>query len=120
MRRAFGAGDQGWLVVERLAGPLLYRTYIFRYMWPQRAPIVDTDNLRCQGENVMKATKAKSADCVTKTAILKLRIEAALKQAAEKAARADRRTLSNFVEKLLEDKLREIGYLPKPGEKKPK
>lgn len=49
-----------------------------------------------------------------KTATLNLRINPALKAAAEKAAADDNRSLTSLVEKLLADYLREKGYLPKP------
>jgi hypothetical protein len=48
-----------------------------------------------------------------KTATLNLRIDPALKQAADKAAADDRRSLTSLIEKLLADYLRERGYLPK-------
>lgn len=48
-----------------------------------------------------------------KTATLNLRIEPEIKAAAEKAAAADRRSITSLVEKLLADYLREKGYLPK-------
>lgn len=48
-----------------------------------------------------------------KTAQVNLRIEPALKEAAEKAAADDHRSLTSLVEKLLSDYLREKGYLPK-------
>ncbi|MFO1071160.1 MAG: hypothetical protein U1E17_00280 [Geminicoccaceae bacterium] len=47
-----------------------------------------------------------------KTATLNLRIDPALKEAAEKAAADDQRSLTSLVEKLLVDHLRERGYLP--------
>jgi hypothetical protein len=49
----------------------------------------------------------------TKSATLNLRIEPAIKDAAEKAAADDRRSLTSLVEKLLVDHLRKKGYLPK-------
>ena len=48
-----------------------------------------------------------------KTATLNLRIDPALKQAADKAAADDRRSLTNLIENLLADHLQERGYLPK-------
>jgi hypothetical protein len=45
-----------------------------------------------------------------KTAQVNLRIEPALKQAAEKAAAADRRSLTSLIEKLLSDYLKKAGY----------
>lgn len=50
-----------------------------------------------------------------KTAQVNLRIDPALKAAAEKAAAADKRTLTSLVEKLLDTYLRERGFLPEPG-----
>jgi hypothetical protein len=46
-----------------------------------------------------------------KTAQVNLRIEPALKAAAEKAAADDRRSLTSLVEKLLSDYLKKRGYL---------
>ena len=46
-----------------------------------------------------------------KAKTLNLRIEPALKDAAEKAAAADRRSLTSLIEKLLADYLRKEGYL---------
>ena len=46
-----------------------------------------------------------------KTAQVNLRIEPALKAAAEKAAAADHRSLTSLVEKLLADYLKKKGYL---------
>jgi len=48
-----------------------------------------------------------------KTAQVNLRIMPALKEAAEKAAADDQRSLTSLVEKLLTDYLRKKGYLPK-------
>jgi hypothetical protein len=48
-----------------------------------------------------------------KSATLNLRIDPKLKEAAEKAAADDRRSLTTLVEKLLADYLRKKGYLPK-------
>jgi hypothetical protein len=50
-----------------------------------------------------------------KTAQVNLRLEPSLKEAAEKAAADDHRSLTSLIEKLLSDHLRERGYLPKPG-----
>jgi hypothetical protein len=47
-----------------------------------------------------------------KTAQVNLRLEPALKKAVEKAAEADRRSLTSLVEKLLVDHLRTTGFLP--------
>jgi hypothetical protein len=49
-----------------------------------------------------------------KTAQVNLRLEPALKEAAEKAAEIDRRSLTSLVEKLLVDHLRTTGFLPAP------
>lgn len=46
-----------------------------------------------------------------KTATLNLRIDPALKAAADKAAAADQRSLTSLVEKLLTDYCRKGGYL---------
>ena len=50
-----------------------------------------------------------------KTAQVNLRVEPALKDAAERAAADDHRSLTSLIEKLLSDYLRERGYLPKGG-----
>ncbi len=47
-----------------------------------------------------------------KTAQVNLRIAPALKEAAEKAAADDQRSLTSLVEKLLTDHLRDRGYPP--------
>jgi predicted HicB family RNase H-like nuclease len=49
----------------------------------------------------------------TKTSIVQLRIRPSLKEAAEKAASADQRSLTSLVEKVLTDYLKKNGYLPK-------
>ena len=49
----------------------------------------------------------------SKTATLNLRIEPALKEAAERAAEDDRRSLTSLIEKLLIEHLRKNGYLPR-------
>lgn len=46
-----------------------------------------------------------------KTATLNLRISPSIKEAAERAADADQRSLTSLVEKLLTDHLRSGGYL---------
>lgn len=48
-----------------------------------------------------------------KTAQINLRIEPALKEAAERAAVDDQRSLTSLVEMLLTKHLRDKGYLPK-------
>ena len=50
-----------------------------------------------------------------KTAQVNLRIEPALKDAAERAAADDHRSLTSLIEKLLTDHLRDRGYLPRPS-----
>ncbi|WP_200883981.1 hypothetical protein [Rhizobium sp. YS-1r] len=49
----------------------------------------------------------------TKSAQVNLRITPTLKEAADKAAADDQRSLTSLVEKLLTDYLRQKGYLPK-------
>ncbi len=49
-----------------------------------------------------------------KSVTLNLRIDPELKAAAEKAAAADRRSLTSLVEKLLEGYLRDRGFLGRP------
>jgi hypothetical protein len=49
-----------------------------------------------------------------------MRIDPELKEAAERAATDDRRSLSSLVEKLLTDYCREGGYLTKEGRLPPK
>jgi hypothetical protein len=51
-----------------------------------------------------------------KTATLNIRVEPSLKEAAEKAAADDHRSLTSLIEKLLTDHLRERGYLRRPSE----
>jgi hypothetical protein len=48
-----------------------------------------------------------------KTAQVNLRIDPSLKEAAEKAAADDQRSLTSLVEKLLTEHLKAKGYLPK-------
>ncbi len=48
-----------------------------------------------------------------KTASIGIRVEAAVKAAAEKAATADGRTLANWIERLMIQALREQGLLKK-------
>ena len=50
-----------------------------------------------------------------KSKTLNLRIDPALKDAAEKAAVEERRTLTNYIEKLIEDDLRARAAAPKRG-----
>lgn len=53
-----------------------------------------------------------------KTAQVNLRIDPALKAAAERAAAADKRSLTSLVEKLLDAYLRQLGYLPRSAEER--
>lgn len=46
----------------------------------------------------------------TKTSIVQLRIRPSLKEAAEKAAAEDQRSLTSLIEKLLTDYLKKAGY----------
>jgi hypothetical protein len=48
-----------------------------------------------------------------KTAQVNLRMKPDMKEAAEKAAADDHRSLTSLIEKLLADYLRKKGYLPK-------
>jgi hypothetical protein len=54
----------------------------------------------------------------TKSATLNLRIEPALKAAAEKAAADDQRSLTSLIEKLLVEYLRGRGYLTRSLQKR--
>jgi hypothetical protein len=47
----------------------------------------------------------------TKTAQVNLRIQPSLKEAADKAAAADQRSLTSLIEKLLTDYLRKKGFV---------
>ena len=49
----------------------------------------------------------------TKTSIVQLRMRPSLKEAAEKAAADDQRSLTSLIEKLLTDFLKKGGYLPR-------
>lgn len=49
---------------------------------------------------------------MAKTAAIGLRVEPEIKEAAERCASADRRTIASLVEKLLVDHLQAAGYLP--------
>ena len=54
-----------------------------------------------------------------KTAAINIRVPPELKEAAERAAAKDRRSLTSLIEKLLDDHLREIGQpIGKPGSKR--
>jgi hypothetical protein len=50
-----------------------------------------------------------------KTAAINIRVEPWIKEAAERATKADRRSLTTFIEKLIEDHLREHGHLASSG-----
>ncbi|MEP9374243.1 hypothetical protein [Mesorhizobium sp. KR1-2] len=50
---------------------------------------------------------------MAKTASLGIRIEPTVKDALENAAKADRRTVASYVEKLIVDDLEAKGFLPK-------
>lgn len=49
----------------------------------------------------------------TKSTQINLRIAPSLKEAADRAAADDQRSLTSLIEKLLNDYLKENGYLPK-------
>ncbi len=51
-----------------------------------------------------------------KTAQVNLRIAPTLKEAAERAAADDKRSLTSLVEKLLDDHLRQKGYISRSTE----
>jgi hypothetical protein len=59
----------------------------------------------------MSKQRVTLADMAKRTALLNMRIEPEVKEAAEKAAEDDRRSLSGYVEKLLVEHLRKLGYL---------
>lgn len=50
---------------------------------------------------------------MARTASIGIRVEPAVKEAAEKAAKADDRTLAAYIERLLIQNLKDLGYLPK-------
>jgi hypothetical protein len=50
---------------------------------------------------------------LARTASLGIRVEPAVKQALESAAKSDRRTVAAYVEKLIVDDLEAKGFLPK-------
>jgi len=60
--------------------------------------------------NIMQYTMARE-----KTAAINIRVDTSLKDAAERAAKDDHRTLTSLIEKLLSDHLRAGGYLPIDG-----
>ena len=49
-----------------------------------------------------------------RTARIGLRASPSLKKMIERAATSDQRTVTNFVEKVLTDHCRQLGYLPDP------
>jgi hypothetical protein len=53
-----------------------------------------------------------SVGSMKRTALIGFRVEAAVKQAAERAAAEDRRSLSSLMEKVLVEFLQQRGYLP--------
>ena len=53
---------------------------------------------------------------MARTAAISIRVEPALKAAVEKAAKADKRTVAQWVELLLVERLGEVGLLPKDEE----
>ena len=55
-----------------------------------------------------------------KTTQVNLRLQPSLKQAADRAAADDRRSLTSLIEKLLDDYLRQRGYLPGRGSDRPR
>ncbi len=50
---------------------------------------------------------------MAKTASIGIRIEPEFKEALEEAARADRRSVASYIEKLIADDLQSKGLLPK-------
>ena len=59
----------------------------------------------------------------TKTATINLRVDAEVKALAERAAAADRRSLTSYIEKLIEDDARArfpAGAKPRPRTAKPR
>lgn len=53
---------------------------------------------------------------MVRSAAIAVRVEPKIKQAAEKAAAADHRSVASLLEKLLVQHLREAGYLPAANE----
>jgi hypothetical protein len=51
---------------------------------------------------------------MAKNAAISVRVEPEVKEAVEKAAKADDRTVAAYVERVLIQHLRDKGYLPKP------
>jgi hypothetical protein len=52
---------------------------------------------------------------MARTAAIGIRVEPEIKEAAERAAQKDRRTLASLMEKILIDWLEGNGHLPKAG-----
>ena len=55
-----------------------------------------------------------------KTAQVKLRMAPELREAAQRAAADDKRTLTSLMEKLLDDHVRRLGYLSEPAADQPR
>jgi hypothetical protein len=55
-----------------------------------------------------------------KNAMINIRVDESLKEAAEHAAKEDHRTLTSLIEKLLTDHLKQVGHVPggKPAGKR--
>jgi hypothetical protein len=73
-------------------------------------PCVDRVHTLQLGGNGMRAKRPR-----VKTAEINIRTDPKLKALAQKAAAADRRTLSGLIEKLLEDHLKAHGFLKPRG-----
>lgn len=56
---------------------------------------------------------------MARTASIGIRVEPELKEAAEKAATADHRSVASLLEKLLVEYLKEHGFLPEPAPSRP-
>jgi len=54
----------------------------------------------------------QTGDVMAKTAAIGIRVEPAIKEAVERAAAADRRTVASLTEKVLVDWLKANGHLP--------
>jgi hypothetical protein len=50
-----------------------------------------------------------------KTGTINIRVDSALKEAAERSAKDDHRTITGLIEKLLSEHLKAQGYLPSSG-----
>lgn len=53
---------------------------------------------------------------MTRIASISIRVEPDLKEAAERAAKADHRTVASLIEKVLTEWLRQNGYMQKTAE----